>query len=125
MIGVSVSSSSIAINKSRSSSPGIIKFRDSSSSVNEGDGTATIPIDRINGSSGATLVTINVPAGDVRLMPGVYPVTFGDGVTTQNLSLMVMENPLNQGDILTAIEIVNAGTATIGDQAVHNLTVVE
>ena len=109
--------------------PGDFVFDQSTYTVNETAGSATITIDRVGGFQGvATVIFSTIPGGvgtpNVDYIPITEVVTFGQGETQKTVSVAVLENPHDNHDETVNLQLSNpTGGAGLGVQTTATLVI--
>lgn len=118
---------------------GRLRFTGPSRSVSEGEGTLSIEVERICGSTGAVSVDYllvagtAVPVADYLHPPGVTtPQTdggmleFADGVVSQTIALEIVDNDVIEGDRTLAISLADpTGGAELASPGNFAITIVD
>jgi parallel beta-helix repeat protein len=111
--------------------PGTLQFNSSSYSVNEAAGTATITVNRGNGSSGAVTVQFATIAGsavagsDYTAVTGTLSWADGD-LSSKTIVVPILEDILVEGNETFSLTLSNAtGGALLGTQATTTVTIVD
>jgi hypothetical protein len=110
---------------------GTLQFSQASYSVNEGNVTAQITVNRVSGTDGAVSVsysTSNASASagsDYTAASGTLSWANGDGAP-KTFDITIQDDALVEGDEGIALALTNAtGGATLGSQATATLTIVD
>ncbi|MDB5386973.1 MAG: hypothetical protein JWM11_2619 [Planctomycetaceae bacterium] len=111
--------------------PGSLQFNSSSYSVNEGAGTVTITVNRINGSAGPVSVQYSATSGtatagaDFTAVSGTLSWADGD-VGSKTITLPILEDSLVEGNEALTLNLNNAtGGASLGTPATTTVTIVD
>ena len=110
-------------------SPGEISLDSSLYTVDEDAGTATITLTREGGDDGEVSVELDLADGSA-IAPNdytntsPYTVTFADGVTTQTITVPIIDDTLNEGNETVNLSLSNAtGGAALGTQDTATLVI--
>ena len=110
------------------SPPGEFHFHQSGYSVDEDAGTATITVERVNGSSGTAAVNYATSDGtatagsDYTAASGT--LTFADGETSKSFIVTILNDSLTEGDETVTLTLSGAtGGATLGSPNPATLTI--
>jgi len=111
----------ITVTTAVAGTPGTLQFSSATYAAGEGDGTATITIDRTGGSTGAVSVQFQTLGTGTAVEGSQYSaltqtVNFGDGVTSQTVDVTVLDNAVVEGANRTVDLALNTvgGGATLG-----------
>ncbi len=117
--------------------PGTLQFSSATYSVNEGGGTASITVTRVEGTSGTVMVDYATTAGGsatggaactagVDYINASGTLTFGDGVASQSFNVTICEDALTELDETVNLALSNVqGGATLGSPNTAVLTIVD
>ncbi|HEX8685874.1 MAG TPA: Calx-beta domain-containing protein, partial [Pyrinomonadaceae bacterium] len=110
-------------------SGGALQFSAGSYSVSENAGTATITVNRVNGSAGTATVNFAAtgntpsPGSDFTLPSGT--LTFEEGETVKTLTMTVVNDDVNERDETVNLILNTAGgTGSVGSPSVATMTIV-
>lgn len=93
--------------------PGQLFFSTNSYTVVKANGNAILTVSRTNGASGSVSVNYNTTAGTA--LPGVNyltssgTLTMGDGVTSGNITIPIVDNTIAQGTVNFTVNLFNPG----------------
>ncbi len=111
--------------------PGTLQFSQANYSVNEGNVSAQITVNRINGTDGAVSISYATSNGtaaagsDYTAASGTLSWASGDGAP-KTFDITIQDDALVEGNETIALALTNAtGGATIGSQATSTLTIAD
>lgn len=126
----SLNTAELIIQDNDGSGFGVFQFRTRSYTVNEDDGTATITVDRVGGTTGSvsvdyTTVDDIATAGDDYL-PASGTLTFEAGEASRSFTIGIQNDEVIEGNETLNIELSNAtGGAALGSQRSSVLTIID
>jgi hypothetical protein len=130
--GASLGGSSATLSIQDDDSPGILEFELSNQAVNEGDGVATIAVNRTNGTGGIVTVDYAITGGSATpgsdygtVQPASGTLTFQDGQTIAMITMAILDD--NQPETIESIEfsLSNPNLATLGVRDTMTLGVID
>ncbi len=115
---------------SDSDDPGTLVLSEGSYTVLENDGSLSITVNRVSGSSGT--VTVDYATQEDTALAGVDYVsalgtlTFNDGVTSQNFSISIIDNAVSNADKTFQLELSNpTGGALLSSPSDAGVTILD
>ncbi|HEX8116234.1 MAG TPA: Calx-beta domain-containing protein [Pyrinomonadaceae bacterium] len=109
-------------------SGGALQFSAGSYTVSENAGTATVTVNRVGGSAGATsvnfVITGNTASSGSDFSPASATLNFADGETSKSVDVTILNDDINERDEFANLFLntVN-GTATLGTPTVATLNI--
>jgi hypothetical protein len=110
--------------------PGTLQFSSSTYSVNEGDGTASITIQRTDGSDGSVSVTVQSSGVTASALDytavSQQTITFADGVTSQSFDVAITDDSEVESTETTNLTLSGiTGGATLGALNITELSIID
>ncbi|MDA9778114.1 Ig-like domain-containing protein [Rubripirellula sp.] len=110
--------------------PGTLAFSTGTASVSEDGGTVVLTVNRTSGNDGvvsidyATLDGTAIAGADYTASSGT--LTFGNGVTTQTITIDITDNSVINNDKVFSVQLSNeTGGASLGSPSVVSVTILE
>jgi uncharacterized delta-60 repeat protein len=109
-------------------SGGALQFDASSYTVNENAGTATITVNRVGGSAGATsvnfVITGNTASSGSDFAPANATLNFANGETSKTVTVTIIDDAVNERDEFANLFLNSVtGTGRLGTPTVASLTI--
>jgi glucose/arabinose dehydrogenase len=112
-----------------SGGPGVFEIDVTGVSVNEGAGTATVIVNRVNGSSGAATVDYvtneNTALRDVDFTYQARTLNFADGQTSQSIVIPILEDTIVEATESFGVAILGATGAALGTKRTTSVSILD
>jgi glucose/arabinose dehydrogenase len=112
-----------------SGGPGVFEIDVTGVSVNEGAGTATVIVNRVNGSSGAATVDYvtneNTALRDVDFSYRAGTLSFADGETSKTVVIPILEDTIVEGTESFGVAILGATGAALGTKRTVSVNILD